>query len=103
MVIVLSKGKRPSKPRSFETPGMTRGVWKIAKKCWHEKARERPHAGAVFQDLEKVKIANTGTYTHETYFFLPWELINSGVEVDDKREPQPSVFKKIFQRGKVSD
>ena len=75
VTIMISKGKRPPKPRRFDAPGITPGVWKVAKKCWHEKAKERPEVDAVLQYLES--IANTGGCAHEACSCLPWELIGS--------------------------
>ena len=66
VVVLISKGKRPPKPRHFDAPGMTPAVWKIAKKCWHEKARERPEVNAVLQDLEDLANPGPGMCTHQT-------------------------------------
>jgi len=63
--IVISKGKRPPKPAHFKAPGITSAVWKIAEKCWHQKAKERPEAKVVLECLEN--LANPGECTHETY------------------------------------
>ena len=82
---MVSKGKRPPKPRPFEAPGLTPAVWKIAKKCWSEKAKDRPEIDAVIQYLGG--IATTGMCTHQVHFYLPWELIYSGVGVGDKQAP----------------
>ena len=60
--IMVSKGKRPSKPHSFDAPGMTPAVWKIAEKCWHQKAKERPKVNAVLQSLEN--LGNPGMNAH---------------------------------------
>jgi len=73
--ILISKGKRPSKPTRFKAPGITLVVWKIAGKCWHQKAKERPEAKVILQCLED--LANPGECTHETCSFLPRELIDS--------------------------
>jgi len=54
VLIILSKGRRPPKPRRFETPGITSEVWKVAKRCWHEKPRERPEAKNTLRDLERI-------------------------------------------------
>ncbi|KAF9646793.1 kinase-like protein [Thelephora ganbajun] len=54
VIFLISKGRRPPKPLSFEAPGITPAVWEIAKKCWHGKAKERPEVGAVLQSLENV-------------------------------------------------
>jgi len=62
VIILVLKGKRPSKPAHFNAPGMTPAVWKIAKKCWHEEARERPEANVVLKNLEN--LAESGVYTH---------------------------------------
>jgi len=72
--IMVSKGKRPSKPARFEAPGITPAVWKIAEKCWHQKARERPEAKAILWRVEN--LANPGEYTHETFSCLLWGLID---------------------------
>ena len=63
---LVLRGKRPPKPRHFDTPGMTPAVWKIAKRCWHEKARERPDVNTVLQDLEDLANPGPGMYTHQT-------------------------------------
>ena len=60
---LISNEKRPPKPRRFETPGMTPAVWKIAEKCWHENAKERPEVNVVLQYLEG--LANPGVCAHE--------------------------------------
>ena len=73
VVIYVFQGKRPSKPRRFEAPGTTSAVWKVAKRCWHEKAKERPEVKIVLQDLES--IANTGRSTHSACICLSLELI----------------------------
>jgi len=69
VAIIIAKGKRPQKPTRFEAPGITPAVWKIAEKCWHQKAKERPEAKVVLQCLED--LANTGKCTHETYPWFP--------------------------------
>ncbi|KAF9646900.1 kinase-like protein [Thelephora ganbajun] len=52
ITIGVPKGIRPPKPRPFKAPGMTPVVWKIAKKCWREKAEERLEVKDVLQYLE---------------------------------------------------
>ena len=74
VAIIISKGRRPPKPVHFEAPGITPAVWKIAEKCWHQKARERPQAKVVLECLEN--LANPGEYTHETCSCLLWGLID---------------------------
>ena len=66
VMIMISKGKRPPKSRHFDAPGMTPAVWKIAKKCWHEKARERPEVNVVLQDLENLANLNPGVCIYQT-------------------------------------
>jgi len=68
VVIKVLKGKRPPKPDPFEAPGMSQAIWGVAKKCWNEKAKERPEANAVLQDLER--ITSTGRCTHVARFCL---------------------------------
>jgi len=55
--VAISKHKRPSEPRRYDAPGMTPLVWKVAKRCWHEKAKERPEVKIVLRDLENI-VAN---------------------------------------------
>ena len=62
VIITVSKGKRPSRPQSFDAPGMTPAVWKIAEKCWHEKAKQRPKVNTVLQYLEN--LGNPGMNAH---------------------------------------
>ena len=69
IAIMIMKGKRPPKPARFEAPGITPAVWKIAKKCWHQKAKERPEAKVVLQCLEN--LANPGECTHKTCPYFP--------------------------------
>ena len=67
--IMILKGRRPPKPAHFEAPGITPAVWKIAEKCWHQKAKERPEAKVVLECLEN--LANPSECTHETYSCSP--------------------------------
>jgi len=61
---LVSKGKRPPKPRDSNAPGMTPLVWEIAEKCWHKKAKLRPDVKAVLRRLENME-AETGVCTPE--------------------------------------
>jgi len=63
--IVVSKGKRPPKPHKFNAPGMTPAVWKIARKCWHQKAKERPEVNDVLQSLER--LSNPGVCSRSVF------------------------------------
>jgi hypothetical protein len=74
VTLVVSQGKRPRKPRPFEAEGITSKVWKVAKKCWHEKAAERPEVKLVLHDLEK--ISNPGVCTHKACTCSPWEIVD---------------------------
>ena len=56
--VLVSRGKRPEKPRRFDAPGITPAVWKVAQKCWHEKASRRQEVKEVLENLQK--IANPG-------------------------------------------
>ena len=78
VTLQVFQSRRPQKPHRFEAPGMTLAVWKIAEKCWHQKAKERPEAQAVLRDLED--IAKTGGCTHSACICLPWELIDPQLE-----------------------
>ena len=80
VTVLILRGKRPSKPHRFEAPGMTPAVWKIAEKCWREKAKERPEVKVVLQDLEN--IVNTGRCTHSECICLPRELIDPQSEAN---------------------
>ena len=74
VTILVFQGKRPPKPRRFEIPGVTPAVWKIAEKCWREKAKDRPEVNTVLQGLET--IAHTGGCTHSACICLPWEVVD---------------------------
>ena len=63
VTVLISKGKRPPKPLRFDAPGITPAVWKIAEKCWHENAKERPEVNVVLQYLEG--FVNPGVCAHE--------------------------------------
>ena len=65
VTIAISKIKRPSKPRRFDAPGMTPAVWKVAQRCWHQKAKERPKANTVLQSLER--LANPGVCSRSVF------------------------------------
>ena len=69
---MMSKGIGPPPPRRFDAPGMTLAVWKIAKKCWHQKAERRPEVTTVLQSLES--IANPGVCAREAPPCLEWEV-----------------------------
>ncbi|KAF9789408.1 kinase-like domain-containing protein [Thelephora terrestris] len=53
-VRLVSKGKRPTKPRRFDFPGTSEAVWKVAEKCWHSKADRRPEVKGVLLDFDKI-------------------------------------------------
>ena len=78
VTIMISKGKRPQKPRNFNANGITPAAWKVAKNCWQEKARDRPEMDEALQDLEK--IAKLGVCNHEACTCFPWELIDAELE-----------------------
>lgn len=44
---MVSRGKRPQKPRDFDAPGTSKAVWKVAEKCWHNDASKRPEVREV--------------------------------------------------------
>jgi len=73
VTLLISKGKRPQKPRHFDATGITLAVWKVAKACWHEKANSRPEMDEALRELEK--IAKLGVCNHEACTCFPWELI----------------------------
>jgi len=54
VTVLISKGKRPPTPRRFDAPGTSKAVWKVAKKCWDDRARDRPEVDEVLHDLEKI-------------------------------------------------
>ena len=76
--MAIMKGKRPSKPDHFDAPGITPGVWKIAKKCWRQNPEERPEANVVLQDLENLLQPNP--CTRDACACPEWELVNRGPE-----------------------
>jgi len=69
IIIMITKGSRPLKPRHLDAPGMTPEVWKIAQWCWLEKPEERPEVNAVLQHLEN--IANPGMCALTKHVFCP--------------------------------
>ena len=74
VTVIISRGRRPQKPSRFDAPGITPAVWKVAKKCWDEKAKDRPEVHEVLQSLEE--IANPGMCTRKACTRLPWEVID---------------------------
>ena len=62
VVVMISKGRRPQKPAQFDAPGITPAVWRVAKKCWHDRAKERPGTKEVIQELKE--IASPGMCTN---------------------------------------
>jgi serine/threonine protein kinase len=64
VTILIARGKRPPKPRNFDAPGITPAVWKIARKCWHEKAKERPEVNVVLKHLENLASPGPGMCTY---------------------------------------
>ena len=75
IAVMVSSGKRPSRPRRFEAPGITPEVWSIAKRCWHERAEERPNAEAVLQDLRQITNRN-GEHVQEVRSYPQREFID---------------------------
>jgi hypothetical protein len=65
VTVMVSGGKRPPKPRSFDAQGITPVVWKIAKQCWHQKAKERPEVNAVLKYLENLPNPSPGMCTRD--------------------------------------
>jgi hypothetical protein len=72
VTVMVSGGKRPPKPRNFDAPGMSPAIWKVAKKCWHQIAQERPEVNIVIKHLENLVNPGLGAYTHETCSYLEW-------------------------------
>ena len=71
---MVSSGKRPSIPHPFDATGMTPAVWKIAKKCWRQKAKERPEASTVLKYLED--LAKPGMYARGACSHLEREIVD---------------------------
>ena len=61
VIVIIAKGERPSRPRPIDAPGMIPEVWKIAQKCWSEKADQRPEANKILQSL--ILLTKSGTCT----------------------------------------
>jgi hypothetical protein len=76
LILLISKGKRPPQPRSFDAPGITPEVWRIATKCWRARAKKRPEINAVLQSLETLASLGSGVHIHETYSYLEWDIID---------------------------
>lgn len=63
VIVMIAKGKRPSRPHSFDAPGITPEVWKVAQKCWNGKVGERPEISTVLEMLEPLE--KSGVCTDE--------------------------------------
>ena len=68
VIIMVTEGKRPQRPRHFNAPGITPGVWTVAERCWHQKTKQRPEVKTVLQNLEN--IANPGECAPQVGFCL---------------------------------
>jgi hypothetical protein len=76
VTVMVTKGKRPPKPLNFDAPGMSSAIWKIAKKCWHQKAKERPEINVILKHLENLVNLGPGVCTHNTSLYLEWGAID---------------------------
>ena len=74
--VLILKGKRPKKPNTFDAPGISPGVWKIAKQCWHEEEKERPETDVVLQRLET--LLHSGACTDNACTCPPRKVIDPG-------------------------
>ena len=74
VIMMVSKGERPHKPRHFEAEGITSDVWRVAKKCWHEKAAKRPEVKDVLHNLEKM--TNSGVWANNACTCSPRGFID---------------------------
>lgn len=72
--VIILRGKRPSKPKSFEERGISAGVWKIAKQCWNKEEGERLETDAVLQALET--LFHSGVCNRSACIYSPWEMID---------------------------
>ncbi|KAF9789396.1 kinase-like domain-containing protein [Thelephora terrestris] len=71
VVSMVSKGKRPPKPRRFDAPGTSKAVWEVAEKCWHSKPDKRPEVKEALQYLNGINAGGECTYVECSY--LGWE------------------------------
>ncbi|KAF9646872.1 kinase-like protein [Thelephora ganbajun] len=73
VITTVCVGGRPSKSLRSGAPGITPAVWKIAQKCWNQKANKRLEVNAVLQNLER--IANPGDKQTPSPFKRAWRDI----------------------------
>jgi hypothetical protein len=64
---VVTKGKRPPKPRRFDAPGTSKAVWEVAEKCWHSKPDKRPEVKEALQYLNGINTGGECTYVECSY------------------------------------
>ena len=56
VIVMVTRGERPSKPASAEEFGLTLELWELTKRCWHEKPERRPDAFKVLTRLESMSL-----------------------------------------------
>ena len=76
--VMVLKGKRPAKPRTL-APGMTPAVWKITKKCWNEKPKDRPEADTVLRYLEDAALRGSAAGVSDERAPAPFRQLWRGV------------------------
>ena len=83
--VMISKDKRPPTPRRSDALGTSKAIWKVATKCWHDGAKDRPEVDEALHDLEK--ILNPDVCTRKTCTCEPWESIDYGSEYGCRTAP----------------
>ena len=73
IILLTPKGHRPPKPYPL-APGITSAAWRIAEKCWHQRATEQPEVKVVLQSLENP--ATPGGCAREACSCVGWEIID---------------------------
>lgn len=42
VIIMISRGERPSRPSGSETLGLTTALWRLTEECWNQNPERRP-------------------------------------------------------------
>jgi hypothetical protein len=75
VLVAVPMGRRPLDPYLIRAPGMSPAVWKIAERCWHEKARERPEVNVILKNLENLANPGPGVCTRMCSY-QEWAIID---------------------------
>ncbi|KAF9789522.1 kinase-like domain-containing protein [Thelephora terrestris] len=54
VIILMSKGDRPSKPPGVEALGLVPALWKLTEECWHQSPERRPDIANVLRRFQAI-------------------------------------------------